>query len=225
MKLKAHLPRENGRPVHGTKRGVENFYRWFNGSAVVNDEGCPLVLYHGTSADITTFEISAQGELGAGIYLTSDPEDAGEYAGDENACTMPVFVQLRRPIFVDAETAWADIVEIATGSPPDEDLEPDEHESAAIMAALLSLCHDGIISTSLGGPTHYVVFCPTQIKSALGNDGSFSASDPSLIGRSHPTLRARRPVTRAELIAQAAAENYDQPNSNARRPARCPGSA
>ena len=40
----------------GTKTDTPQFKRWFGDSKVVNDNGEPLVVYHGTSADITQFK-------------------------------------------------------------------------------------------------------------------------------------------------------------------------
>jgi len=65
------------------------FKAWFKESKVVDDEGQPLVVYHGTTHDIEEFKkagdegLNPESDWGAGVYFTSEPEDAGEnYAGE-----------------------------------------------------------------------------------------------------------------------------------------------
>jgi hypothetical protein len=38
----------NGKPIHPTVEGVRNFWRWFGDSKVVDEQGRPLVVYHGS---------------------------------------------------------------------------------------------------------------------------------------------------------------------------------
>lgn len=69
----------------------ENFKNWFgdwendpeNASKVVDEEGKPLIMYHGSLADFDTFDISKTGKNwggfsshGRGIYFTGSPEAA-----------------------------------------------------------------------------------------------------------------------------------------------------
>jgi len=65
------------------------FKAWFKESKVVDDSGEPLVVYHGTTHDIEAFKkagdegLNPESDWGAGVYFTSEPEDAGEnYAGE-----------------------------------------------------------------------------------------------------------------------------------------------
>lgn len=68
-----------GNAIAKTKEAIEHFYKWFGDSKVVDDEGRPLVVYHGS---VNTFEIfdkgkaSPEGDMGAGFYFTSNEEDA-----------------------------------------------------------------------------------------------------------------------------------------------------
>ena len=62
------------------------FRKWFGDSKVVDAEGKPLVVYHGTTANITQFDESRRGEnTGAesakqGFFFTDDVRTAGSYA-------------------------------------------------------------------------------------------------------------------------------------------------
>jgi hypothetical protein len=61
------------------------FKRWFGDSKVVDDEGKPLVVYHGTTADFDAFDLGFAGADGVlystpAIFATSDPNLASDYA-------------------------------------------------------------------------------------------------------------------------------------------------
>lgn len=61
------------------------FKAWFGDSKVVNPDGTPREVYHGTTRDFTVFKRAkgnANGNFGKGFYLTSSPVDASaNYAG------------------------------------------------------------------------------------------------------------------------------------------------
>lgn len=47
----------NSQPIHPTEDGIRNFWQWFGDSKAVDDEGRPLVVYHGTNAKFDTFDL------------------------------------------------------------------------------------------------------------------------------------------------------------------------
>lgn len=53
-----------------------------NSSKVVDENGEPMVVYHGTDKDITSFEMN-DGSMGRGVYFTSNWDEAAEYAMDK----------------------------------------------------------------------------------------------------------------------------------------------
>src|SRR5690606_29107474 len=67
----------NGQPIAATEEGIRNFWRWFGDSKVVDEQGRPLVVYHGTPESAPTVserfeyaerraaEIAQQEEAGA----------------------------------------------------------------------------------------------------------------------------------------------------------------
>jgi len=75
-------------------------------SKVVDENGEPLVVYHGTRADIYTFNPS---RFDGGIYFSSDAGEAAEFArmarndGTRNReNVMPVFISMNNPREIDA---------------------------------------------------------------------------------------------------------------------------
>lgn len=142
------------------------FRNWFGESKVVDEAGAPLVVYHGTGGDITQFKVSERGEFGGGIYLTPDTRGASDYAmyrGQGPANVMPVFVSIKNP----AGAAEASQVASWKGE-----------ENA--QAELIRRGYDGVIDMRSG---QIVAFRPEQIKSAIGNRGTFDPNDPSILNK------------------------------------------
>ena len=55
---------------------TEEFKQWFKGSKIVNEDGSPKVMYHGTARDITEF----QPKQANAIFLTDDPKFASDFS-------------------------------------------------------------------------------------------------------------------------------------------------
>lgn len=130
------------------------FKAWFGESKVVDEQGKPLVVYHGTSADVQAFD---PGQLQAeGIHLTSDSSVANRYAssrsmdGGRGANVIPLYVKADRVL--DVPMINTDAIKNAAAS--------------------------GFDAVRRGD--HIVVMRPEQIKSAIGNSGKFDPSSPSL---------------------------------------------
>ena len=109
----------NGKPIHPTEEGVRKFWEWFGSSTAVDDDGRPLVMYHGTSANeggdaFTSFNAygSNYGLMGLGGYFTADPQVASSYTtkgrGDSPS-VYPVFLSIKNPIDMESKakpSAW-----------------------------------------------------------------------------------------------------------------------
>tara|TARA_S200002703_G_scaffold7766_2_gene7970 strand:+ start:4821 stop:17516 length:12696 start_codon:yes stop_codon:yes gene_type:complete len=160
----------NGRPV------ADNFVAWFGDSKLVNDQGEPRVLYHGTAAKFGAFTPSYDGTYGPGVYLAMEAKDANEYAelsrmrqrmmlpaDDAEAMRLsdqldgervyPVYANLQNPYVVPNELGFDPDVSMPT---------PDE---------LRAQGYDGIIDPD----GEVVIFDSAQIKSTQ-NRGDFSSS-------------------------------------------------
>jgi hypothetical protein len=62
-----------GQPIHPTEEGVRNFWLWFGDSKVVDAEGRPLVVYHGTDA-------ADFGEFSGPTYWSTSASESSAYA-------------------------------------------------------------------------------------------------------------------------------------------------
>lgn len=88
------------------------FKRWFGDSKVVDTDGDPMVMYHGTSGDqrgdaFTMFDTYASnyGLMGMGGYFTDNPDVASEYTAKGRGTSptvYPVFLSIKNPIDMDA---------------------------------------------------------------------------------------------------------------------------
>jgi hypothetical protein len=216
------------------------FRRWFGESKVVDAEGRPLAVFHGSvEAGFDSFI-----RRGIGIYFTGDYEaaqlyagswDAGEWTNTDDAHRVyRVYLQITNPLVVDAKGAdYHDIVfhdlpapiRKAIGKPPYRAAHVEIEDIARIAPRL---GYDGVIVRNVvdeagqepGGvwwredasPTNvYVVFSPTQIKSATGNRGTFDPADPRIsFNRSAPTDAALRTL-RAAMVKAARADTAYAP--------------
>ncbi len=68
----------------------DNFWKWFGNSEVVDNNGDPMICYHGTNVNFDKFKVSKYGSNGAGIYLTPY-KDIAEMSGN---ILMPVYVKI-----------------------------------------------------------------------------------------------------------------------------------
>lgn len=147
------------------------FKRWFGDSKVVDENGEPLVVYHGSryNADIKKFSMSKSEQSASerGIYFTDSTEHADQYssqwgdAGPEDGGSIyPVYLKIENP-YVSNAWAW----NMGTDITP-------------AQARLRG--HDGYVIENHEGGTTYIVFKPTQIKSAIGNRGQFDPNNPDI---------------------------------------------
>lgn len=134
-------------------------------------------LYHGTNADIKKFDPKKIGQkdsgwYGKGFYFTSKPETASAYAsfwgGPEeqdgnHPNVIPVHISLKNPYY------W----------PEHKGMLADTKEIEKLTKKLKVMGHDGII-VNTNGRDEYIAFHPHQIKSAIGNRGTYDPTNPDL---------------------------------------------
>lgn len=199
-------PTENsdGKPIHYTEDGIINFWKWYdskrqNSSAAdrgpgenlggvwsaLDKQGRPRVFYHGTGDDVSAFDLDHenrldQGWLGTGVYLASDRELANGYAdikkgpfkfgndlnpGKPNV--MPLYVALHNPLIVDDRQKQS----LRKKARPRIDQWTAEAKAAG---------YDGVVMRFGDGSEEVVVFDPSAVKSATGNNGQFDSANPDI---------------------------------------------
>lgn len=145
--------------IHTTIKGIANFWKWFGDSKVVDSNGKPLVVYHGTRSDFDKFDLSKaskNGLLGRGFYFTNNREFASVYG---TKC-LSVYVKL---------------------------INPKEQVNGMFRSS--NDVNDGAIATTTPGApegtVYYFVKSADQIKSAEVNSGNFSTRSSKITAGTH----------------------------------------
>ena len=73
-----------GKLIHHSLSGIRNFWKWFGNSKVVDDQGRPIVVYHGTKSDINSFSPIRTGK-GSTIFGDYDIERHGSFTTPDAA--------------------------------------------------------------------------------------------------------------------------------------------
>ncbi|OTI78607.1 SAM-dependent methyltransferase [Pseudomonas aeruginosa] len=168
--------RGSGQAFSRTQTLSDAFKRWFGDSRVVDAEGEPLVVYHGTTADFSAFSREFLGEgdgnadFGDGFYFTDRADAASGYAQGDGGNVMPVYLNIQNPATNEVMMSH----EI-------QDVLDDGMGFADLADALAERGYDGIVFTHKSGGREFVVFSPEQVKSAVGNRGTFDASTPDIL--------------------------------------------
>lgn len=112
----AEIPPDGGRPTTEIQRlsykrpeevvKSEKFMKWFEGSKVVDEKtGLPMVMYHGTRSAFENFSLDIRPTHGAsygyGLYFTSDPRQAGAFAGEQGGNIIPTYLNIKNPLEID----------------------------------------------------------------------------------------------------------------------------
>jgi len=166
-----------GNPISDTDEGIENFWKWFGNSKVVDEQGRPLVCYHGTDKDFSSFDPIKMGSkdygfLSQGFYFTADQETADAYANyheleNSGQNTMIVYLKIENPYY----WTWE---EPAIGNRPDAIKKRKELQSKGHDGVIYHL--EDLLGTYQDIPfVEMVVFNSNNIKSVF-NNGNFSNS-------------------------------------------------
>lgn len=190
-----------------TDTASDAFKRWFGDSKVVDGDGKPLVVYHGTAADFDAFDATRFGQndsgwYGRGVYVSADKSMAEAYAGwdemsgsaPEGGNVMPVYVSLQNPYYFTS----------------DKTISTDAEVSREFTERLKAEGYDGVIVQNKyadgveGDFFEVVAFSPTQIKSVF-NRGTFDPADPRILyqDRTDPSLPGEKITITAEDVIRA----------------------
>lgn len=189
-----------GKPIHPTEEGVRKFWEWFGASKVVDEQGRPLVVYHGTRSDFSEF--NDEGRHNRGFYFSPDRNLANWYARDINANgtdgnVMPVYLAISEPKVIEAPTKWEAAKDALLGRPKFDRLQT-AYISTTAMREYVDLGHDGLWNKSA---KEIIAFSPEQIKSAIGNAGTFDAANPDIRFRDTSALRDGESIPRDQAEA------------------------
>lgn len=163
-----HSIRENSSPVKNKLKNAtysQQFKRWFGKSKVVDENGEPLIVYHGTGSDFNIFKSTD------GVYWFSQSKDYAEAMAEERGGSriIEAYLSISNPFYAS--------------------LAPEQFSNPAFEASIIKKAkaegYDGVIienatDDDLAYDKFYVVFKPSQIKSATDNIGTFDGNNPDI---------------------------------------------
>lgn len=177
VELRRSAPRSTDTP---------EFKRWFGDSKVVDENGEPLVVYHGTTRKFDEFKIPA--------YFVSNRRDAEYFSASRKPTVVDAYLSIENPVTIDDFYGFIDWTE--------RDVRKWE-----------SLGYDGAVLRKArpSEPSMFIAFKPTQIKSATGNRGTFDPANPKItMSRRRDAMdHARGSVSRGrvETVKDAGSEH------------------
>jgi hypothetical protein len=220
----------SGRRITRDLTHTAAFKRWFRNSAVVNEAGDPMVVYHGTTATFDAFKsFYRKGEmLGFGVHFAEDVEIAAKYAFEKGVARkgatprlIAAFLSVQNPLIADAvvregsrefalaKKMWTtnffapkdenDVrgvwlqgaIDRASSAKRAEKLIRDAgYDGVRYMASLRAWAQQGYVNET-GRSTSWIVFDPTQIKSATDNIGTFDPTRESIVNPPRGMRRRR----------------------------------
>lgn len=171
------------------------FKRWFEGSKVVDENGNPQVMYHGTPEDFTVFNTadrladgSARNPLNdnIGAFFTSDRPDAEDFSARNASSSAAsnihdVYLAIKNPLVFEDQAEFRSYLRKNSR----EDMEKAGYDGVIINDVYeedRAYEFDPDSDEYLNGPkTRWAIaFSPEQVKSASRNNGNFDSSNPDI---------------------------------------------
>lgn len=207
-----HRNNSLGKPIHPTDEGIKNFYKWFGDSKVTDEQGRPLVVYHGTgtSEPIDTFNrkhlVQTRNKIDGidsiGIWFTNSKFRVNDYT---SSAVYAAYLKIENPriykSFSDLRQEWSDTQSFKSRTASAKarlalhKMNPHHGSSDEFLNDWITGDgFDGIIINTHGDSewrdqTAFVVLNPVQIKSVIGNNGKFNPNSTKITEMKH-TYRA-----------------------------------
>jgi len=157
------------------------FKKWFGDSKVVDENGNPLVVYHGTTEDFDEFKpYSHFGNAEAANNRIDRPSVARQPKH-----ILPVYLSIQNPARLDDAAASDPARLMAAWDTPEGEKTlgkfPGYSTGKTTKQLLEERGFDGLVySNDVEGGESWVAFRPEQIKSAIGNSGAFDPGNADI---------------------------------------------
>jgi hypothetical protein len=217
-------PASSGRSEAGStpkdQTETPEFKKWFGDSKVVDKDGKPKVVYHGTNKDFGEFSESKFGRstkhltAKVGFFFSSMPDIAEEFTKDindkpaKNANIMPVYLNIKNPFEMDVNDYYnryiigqKNFLELVSN------IKRNNYDGIKIIGDDKFIDEQKEFSADT-----YVIFSPSQIKSAIGNKGTFNPESADITKSIKyffkQLIQARKGTDTNPTEAQKKARNY-----------------
>jgi hypothetical protein len=165
--------------------GIETkaFKTWFKDSKIVNEDGSPKVVFHGSFDRLEQFDSNFAKQEGEGVFFFSESEHDAQFyarhtAAPAEAINAPgfvhdVYLSIQNPAINDFTGEGIiysnDFMQVMINEAKD-----NGHDGMIIIGM------EEVLGFELSEETQYVAFEPTQIKST-DNRGTFDPADPRIL--------------------------------------------
>ena len=163
------------------------FKKWFKGSQVKDKDGNPLVVYHGGYKDINKFNTPS--------FFSDDSRTAEIFSDDlgNEGEIYPVYLSIKNPYITKDAEMWKKIRDLTQYVNPmqylkENGIDNPEQYDGLIYESKNGLGNVGVFSNDY---SEIIAFNPNQIKSAIGNRGTFDPDSPSIIEDDIPAIKIK----------------------------------
>jgi ADP-Ribosyltransferase in polyvalent proteins len=146
-----------GNPIHKTTEGIANFWAWFGDSKIVDEQGRPLVAYHGTNVKFTKVNMRKGSQNLFWFVSNKKAITDGTVGANGSGIVMELYIKLENP------AQWEQYEQLGTG----------QYASRNLDGAILKDLDDTFVGFVLNAD---------QVKS-VKNKGAFDPSK-SILGSS-----------------------------------------
>lgn len=182
-----------GQPAPAMSRSqTPAFDAWFAGSKVVDEDGRPQVLYHATTGDFAEFKPGGTDPKisGPAIWMTDSKDRqpamhntavrGGGFRDGTNV--MPLYASIKRPLLIDDKDTleWAREVFAGGSKEFPQILLPEWVAEVTRDGEYDGIIFDGPAIGWKDAVREFIVFQPDQVKSAIGNAGTFDPANPDI---------------------------------------------
>ena len=170
-----HRNNSEGQPIHHTEEGIKAFHDWSEGAEMKDDHGRPKVMYHGTSSDkdYADFKVPKNG-----AWFTDSKKGASDYAKENDSQDLKYDPDTRKfnsintasrvvPVYIKSKNTHA----ITDDDNKKINVENYKRAQGQVFADMKT---KGIDMVNHGHGVVSVIGDSNQIKSAMGNRGTFS---------------------------------------------------
>jgi hypothetical protein len=157
----------NGEPILGDiysqggalQTDTPQFKNWFGDSKIVDGEGKPVVMYHGTDKNFTTVNMKKGAQNVFWVTSNKAAIEKGEIGAAGNGKIIDMYAAIKNP------AGWKEY----------DQLSLDEIESRG---------YDGVVLPNNDGTFEAIIFHPNQVKSASKNNGNFDPTNSNMLKQS-----------------------------------------
>lgn len=160
-----------GLPIAKDNKSIQIFWSWFRGSKIVDAQGRPLVVYHGTSSEFNAFDISKagagndKGMRGKGFYFSPNINTAKNYGN----FLMQGYTAIKNPFVpsdFSSEEEISEIIGMPEGTfqfdPASGEFRVYQSHSGLLTSMLKDAGYDGVLYPQR---QEVIAFEPSQFRS------------------------------------------------------------